>query len=386
MEVATEQEIRTLRGIIYGVLNTLNSQWYIGSTTRTFRKRYKTKSNWWKHSHNEHLRRSIDKHGIDKFKIFILESGISGQEELDKREQWYIRKYKALHPDGYNFDTGGKGGRLKSEASKLKKSKSYTLKHRDGRILKIVNAHRFCQENNINSGDFGRMINGKQIFAGDYCLPETDMRITRRSVGIIRVKDVDGKIEEVTNMTAFAKQVGLNPSAFIAMCRGHSLTCGGWSLESTIVLPQEPGNKTWNKLILVRDGEEFEVTCAREFAREHGFDGSCISSLVAGDTLSIKGFRLRSVFLKDGSVRTLDDKPHYASNRKYLDIVVRLKNGDIVKVDDQDEFCCFLDLDRSAFCDALKGKIKNPRKYEILNCRINPDFGSDATVLERHAI
>lgn len=316
----------------------------------------------------------------------LFQRAIISQEEIDEREREYIKKYNSLSPNGYNFDTGGSNGREWSEVSRLKKSKTYILKHRDGEVMTITNARRFCQENKINIGDFGRMIKGKQIFAGDYCLPETDMRITRRSVGIIRVKDKNGKVYEVFNMTRFARENNLNSSSFIAMCRGRYRTCEGWSLEPTIIRHHGPRNKIWDKLTLIKHGQEFEVENAHAFSREHGFESSLLSALVSGKIFSIRDFRLKTIIMKDGTTKTFDDNPHYGTNRKYIDIVVRLRNGNLIKVDNQDEFCRCLGIDASSFIDALKGKTKNPRKYEIMNCRINPDYRSNETILERHSL
>lgn len=123
---ASEDDKKNLIGIVYGIFDHIHQFWYIGTSIRTFRKRYRTIKSWWKWSHNDLLSRNINKYGVDNFSIYILEHGISQQEELDKKEIFYIKKHNSMHPNGYNFDSGGKGGRVKSEVSKLKKCKTYS--------------------------------------------------------------------------------------------------------------------------------------------------------------------------------------------------------------------------------------------------------------------
>lgn len=373
MESATEEDLKSLNGIIYGILDARRNQWYIGSTLRSFRKRYRTKNNWWRYSHNDYLIRNIEKYGIENFRIFIIESGIKNQEELDTKEIRCIEQYKSLHPSGYNFDTGGSGGRVWSEASKLKKSKTYVIKHRDGSILTITNGNRFCRENKINLGDFGRMIKGQQIFAGDYCLPDTDPRTVRLNMKPVKVKDDEGNVYDVYSRIQFAREHRLNSSSFSAMCLGRNKRCKQFSLLKTDRY-FEGSNKTWLKMTLIKDGREYEVFNAERFARKNGFNPSALSGLISGKTFSIKGFKLKHVVFKTGETKEFDTDPHLAKNRKFADIVVELRDGRIVKVESIKDFCFNIGINPSSFSDALNGQIKSPRKYRIVQAVLNPNY------------
>jgi len=114
-------ESNLILGEIYLITNINNNMLYVGQT-RTHRKnknkyrafgslcRFKdhiseainnTKMNQCKYLNN-----AIRKFGADKFKIEILE--MCNIEELNNKEQYYIKKYNTLYPYGYNLTIGGK--------------------------------------------------------------------------------------------------------------------------------------------------------------------------------------------------------------------------------------------------------------------------------------
>lgn len=113
---------RTVYGVIYLVINKVNNKIYVGQTVGSFQDRYK--GDIAKNTHNDHLRRSIEKYGIDNFYIVEEYKVAYSQEELDYLEDWYITIYDTINPSmGYNKRGGGSNGRL-SEESKQKMSES----------------------------------------------------------------------------------------------------------------------------------------------------------------------------------------------------------------------------------------------------------------------
>ena len=124
---------RTVYGVIYLVINKINNKIYVGQTVGSFQDRYK--GDIAKNTHNEHLRRSIEKYGIDNFYIVEEYKVAYSQEELDYLEDWYITVYDTMNPSmGYNKRGGGSRGKW-SEESKQKMSEN-----RKGRI--ITKEHR----------------------------------------------------------------------------------------------------------------------------------------------------------------------------------------------------------------------------------------------------
>jgi group I intron endonuclease len=106
-------------GIIYKITNRVNGKIYIGQTTSTLVKR------WQKHQYKSHctlLSRAIRKYGKDNFDVCTI-SRCSSLKEMNHRESYYIKLFKALSPYGYNLDSGGKNKKMSPE-SRLKISMS----------------------------------------------------------------------------------------------------------------------------------------------------------------------------------------------------------------------------------------------------------------------
>ena len=111
-------------GVIYLVMNKTNNKIYIGQTTEKggFDKRYF--NNIEKYTHNQHLKRSIKKYGIENFEIDKSFDVAYSKEELDKLEDMYIKIYNTTDDKyGYNKMFGGSHGKP-SEETRLKMSKS----------------------------------------------------------------------------------------------------------------------------------------------------------------------------------------------------------------------------------------------------------------------
>ena len=50
----------------------------------------------------EKLRKDIEKYGLENFDFEIIDSA-STQEELDRKQKEYIKRYNSLEPNGYNL-------------------------------------------------------------------------------------------------------------------------------------------------------------------------------------------------------------------------------------------------------------------------------------------
>lgn len=104
--------------IIYKITNTINNKSYIGLTTKSFRQRYNYRDDWWNApSVSRVLSYSVKKYGSEYFKVEIIDNGID-LWDLRNLEQYYIKKYNTLSPNGYNLTTGGEFC-LMSEETKL---------------------------------------------------------------------------------------------------------------------------------------------------------------------------------------------------------------------------------------------------------------------------
>lgn len=95
---------------IYIIKNSVNHKVYIGQAknaaerwlSHIYNAKYEAKN----HKDKQLLHKAMNKYGVDKFHYEILEYQISN---YDEREQYWIREYKSIAPNGYNVLSGGSG-------------------------------------------------------------------------------------------------------------------------------------------------------------------------------------------------------------------------------------------------------------------------------------
>jgi len=121
-------------GIIYLIKNIINNKVYIGQTTRNtgFKGRYRANGigiervfNYYikekerKGYYNKHLLNSIEKYGFNNFIILEVYDFAFSQDELDKKEDYYIKLFDSQNNKyGYNNKGGGNNGKSSKETNK----------------------------------------------------------------------------------------------------------------------------------------------------------------------------------------------------------------------------------------------------------------------------
>ena len=86
---------------IYKITNTVNGKVYIGQSIRPIEKRFQRHINDAVNNVlDTHFARAIRTYGEDNFKLELVET-CNTQEELNLREQYWIRYYDSIH-NGYN--------------------------------------------------------------------------------------------------------------------------------------------------------------------------------------------------------------------------------------------------------------------------------------------
>lgn len=99
-------------GKIYLLTNKINGKQYVGQTI--------SKNSY---GHGTAIQHAFNKYGKDSFNVDIIEDCVP-YEKLDELEVKYIRDYNTISPNGYNLEFGGNPGKIISEESKKKISKS----------------------------------------------------------------------------------------------------------------------------------------------------------------------------------------------------------------------------------------------------------------------
>lgn len=106
-------------GVIYKAINKINGKFYIGQAVDLKRRIAKHKKVFKKLKSKFYS--AIISYGWDNFIWEIIDTA-NTKNSLNKKEKYWIKQLKCLHPGGYNLRPGGHGGGIKGEDnSKYKK-------------------------------------------------------------------------------------------------------------------------------------------------------------------------------------------------------------------------------------------------------------------------
>ena len=162
-------------GDIYLITNLKNNKKYVGQANKilTNEKPWGYLGRWDSHireaktiskvDHCRFLNNAIRKHGLESFKVELLEE--CPMEDLDKREIFYISHYESLAPKGYNLTQGGGKNKVESEETKKKRIEAHTGKiHSEDTKSKISknqigNRRNAMKRKNPEDNDLPKYIN-----------------------------------------------------------------------------------------------------------------------------------------------------------------------------------------------------------------------------------
>ena len=150
-------------GYIYLVENLINNKKYIGQTIQNdINKRWNKHKQVNKSFIGTCLFNAYKKYGIENFKFKLL--CICFDDDTNKFEEDYIKKYNTLYPNGYNMINGGKSRKftpiLKQIISNKLKGENHPMY---GKHLKDETKQKLRQANSgINSKNYGKKLTDKE--------------------------------------------------------------------------------------------------------------------------------------------------------------------------------------------------------------------------------
>ncbi len=109
-------------GVIYVHINKLNGRAYVGQTWQEVDRRWrKTSKTYLSYRTTEVFFKALQKYGWENFESIILCS-CRNQEDMNHMEEYFIKFYNSLAPNGYNLRALCDGREKHTESSRLKMS------------------------------------------------------------------------------------------------------------------------------------------------------------------------------------------------------------------------------------------------------------------------
>lgn len=306
---ATEEELKNSKGVVYGIRSRTTGMWYVGQTLRSFNARYPG-GEFWRFASNPYLRRTYAKYGRNDFEIYLFVKDVSSPSVLDEMEKEMIIKCSALHPTGYNFESGGQRyGKRVNQETKRQMSETWLDKKSKRRVL--------YDENEI-----------RHVFY---------------------------------NISTFAAKNGLDPRVLHALTVGKIKRYNGWHKKGTNL--KRPFKHSKRYCLIGPDGKKHVFYNMIEFARKHGLIGCCLYQVASGRQIVHKGFHLP---------KPRDKKPNsWAGNpnnpkRKYAKIVLKKEGQKFVITDDILEFCKTHGISKREIYTLTSGDQKTAKGFQMV--------------------
>lgn len=217
---------------IYCIENTVSSKKYIGQSVNVNNRWRQHRNELNKNCHfNDYLQKSWNKHGESCFRFYVLE--YCNEEDLDEREIYYIELYNTLNRDyGYNLKTGGQSNPSLSEESRKKLSESIQKSYLDPNRRKIQRDNALKQWTNP---EIKAKISGpNSAMYGKHHTNEAKEKISqankgrrsyRRNTTPVFCIELNKEFEDATEA---GKELGIDSSAILKVCRGERKICGGY--------------------------------------------------------------------------------------------------------------------------------------------------------------
>lgn len=218
---------------IYCIENTVNGKKYVGQSKNI-------KDRWRRHiselrkckHNNSYLQDNWITYGESAFKFYVLEE--CSPELLDEKEQYYIDSLNSMsYGNGFNLTTGGIKGNTITEEIRQKMSKSVTESYTDElREIRRKDTLEYWS----NPENKKRILGENNVMFGKHHSEEAREKMSevkkskhtiswRRDLTPVFCEELNKKFQDATEA---GKQLSLDGSCILKVCKGQRRTCGGY--------------------------------------------------------------------------------------------------------------------------------------------------------------
>lgn len=231
------------KGFIY-MYTSPSGKHYIGQTVNSLARRaesvisgkgYKKCCLFW---------RAIEKYQFSNFKVTILEE--AEIENLNSLEQYYIKKYNSIAPNGYNISSGGTGG---------KKVEVFVYSAQNGKFLEHYNS---VSEASLFTGvpieTISAILNSKNArkiahnlyFSRDYLENMNLFELARKNYVTVYVYNAQGSfIKAFSSIAEAARELKISEITIRRRCNDGQESCGYYFSRDKVakIVPKKKADK-----------------------------------------------------------------------------------------------------------------------------------------------
>ena len=226
--------------IIYKITNLENDKIYIGQTQRSLKERMA------EHCRNIcpcYIDRAIKKHGVENFKVEIVEE-CNNIDELNEREKFWISYFDCKFPNGYNLADGGKGSLghstppdVLARLSRLRKGRKIPPEQR-AKISATLKGKIFSEETRakISAAKMGHTVSDEtraKLAAANFgkkASAETRAKMSASSKSKRKVRCIEIN-KEFSSMKEAFEWARISRHVLTCACRDKSYVAGGYHWE-----------------------------------------------------------------------------------------------------------------------------------------------------------
>lgn len=219
--------------VIYKITNVVNGKVYIGQTVMSLGRR------WSQHStskKNSSMYNAFRRYGPEHFAIEAICSTTS-PEHLNELEQFFIKQYDSLVPNGYNLTTGGNSAFKRSEHTKKLQSEAMKGRTVSQEIRDKISATLFGRVGNrlgaTHTSEARKLISEKQKGRKLSERTKNKMSVAKKGKSTYNSRQVMCIETGITfiSATEAANKLKLQQTSISAVCRGERKSTGGFTFK-----------------------------------------------------------------------------------------------------------------------------------------------------------